>query len=536
MVRRGLMYGLAITFLLPQVLQAQEAKPPAMLLRVATVDQLLDQIEYLARLAGKEEEAKQMVGFFKAARGEKGIDGIDTKRPIAVYASAPEGLSIPIYLMVPIADEKTFTEDFLAKRLRIEIKKEGDGIRSFELPGLPVKLYLRFANDYVYLTGLDPSYLAEKKLPSVKSIVAEKNSVMDLSLRLDVIPEQIKKFILGQSEVYLAPEKKKEVPNETKLKRELRIQAIDTVVYALRSFLMETKEIAVKLAIDPKSEELSLEWSLTPVEGTKLAKDLAALKEPKNTFGGLGTKEAVFRSTMFLSLPSSLRKAMNAVIDESIEEAMKMIPEEFAKPARGLFEAMGPTLKGGEWDFGVAVLGPDKEGHLSFLFGNRLYQGNDLEAAFKTFHKALPDALTSFLELDVGTVGKTGIHKLDTTNFINVDVEKILDKKASIWLAIGEDRQLIFLGPDGKEHLKESLEIPARPAKILDLSVSVSRLAPYSNLEKSEAIKAVAQTIFGKDSKSDTVTMTLEGGSSLKWRLQVPGKVVKFIGAMQGVE
>ena len=54
---------------------ADKADGPAFMLRIQSVDKLLDNAEYIAALAGQEETAKQFLGFIKALAGEKGIEG-----------------------------------------------------------------------------------------------------------------------------------------------------------------------------------------------------------------------------------------------------------------------------------------------------------------------------------------------------------------------------------------------------------------------------------------------------------------------------
>jgi hypothetical protein len=123
---------------------------------------------------------------------------------------------------------------------------------------------------------------------------------------------------------------------------------------------------------------------------------------------------------------------------------------------------------------------------------------------------------------------------MDVSHLINVELEKVFDKESHIWLAMAPDRHLIYIGPDGKTRLKEALEMAPSSAKLWEMSLSVGRLAPFYDLEKAEAMRAVAETIFGKTNPNDTVTMSLEAGKSLRWKLQVPGKVLSFFGALHG--
>lgn len=523
-------------FALPALAVSQEPKAPAVVARFSTVDDLMDQFEYLAKLTGKEEEAKQAIGFFKAARGAKGLDGLDTKRPIAFYASQPEGLSIPFYVMIPIADEKTFIEDGLGKRLRLELKKENDEVKFFEIPSVPLRFFVKFANGYAYVTALETGNLDDKKLPDPKTLVGDRTAMVDVSVRLDVIPEQLKMFVLGQTETLLAMAKKQEHPGATKSLKALQAQAIDTFAGALKSFLLETKEISFKLKVDPKGDEVGVEWNLTPVEGSQLAKDLGELQAPKATLGAVGTKDTSLRYSAYYSLPGSLRKAVAAVIDESFDDLPKMVPVEYQEFAKNALHSIAPTLKGGEWDGVIVAYGPDKDGHIGMLFGHRLYKGTGLDETLRVLVKNLPEGFNEFVELDAAKVGKTGIHKINLSNFVPAEFQKYFGRDGHLWLAIAEDRGLIYLGADGKERLKEALEAPMAGTKLFEMTMSVGRLSPLSFPDKEEAVRAVAETIFGKEFKNDRISMTLEGGKSLRVKVRIPGKVLSFFGAIRGDE
>jgi hypothetical protein len=531
-------YAIILTLLVPAFARTEEPKKPSemLLIRLASIETLLDQGEYLGKLFDQEESAKQAIGFLRAAQGEKGIDGVDTKRPIALCASRAEGISVPIYLMIPIADAQAFQEDLFGRRLRIELKKEENQIRSFQLSGIPVNFYLRFANNYAYLTVLDPSHLAETKLPSPKIIGEVSKTIFDFTMRFDAIPEQLKIFVLGQSEAYIAPQKQKENPKESKSQRELRLQVIDTLVGGLKSLLMETKQISFQLSIDPKTEEFGFDWDLVPVEGSKLAKDIASFEQTMNLFGAIGKNKVMFRSSINLSLPPSLKKSISNVVDEATEQILKQAIPGTEKKAEDLIKALIPTLKATDYDNGIAVFGPDKDGHLSILSGGRVIRGSKLEEAIKAILKEVPAEIANYVELDVEKVEGAGIHKLKVSDFINEELGRIFDKDTNIWFTIAEDRYFVFLGPNGVEELKTALTTKPSKGKIIETSVSVAKFAPYFQPEKAEAIKAVAETIFGKKEGSDRITASLSGGSSLRWTIRVSGRVLTFISAIQGGE
>ena len=60
---------------------------PTVIVRVPSVNQLMDNAKFFLTLLGQEEIGKQLEGFLKAQVGVKGLEGIDTKRPFGFYGT-----------------------------------------------------------------------------------------------------------------------------------------------------------------------------------------------------------------------------------------------------------------------------------------------------------------------------------------------------------------------------------------------------------------------------------------------------------------
>src|SRR5262245_23074269 len=82
---------------------------PAVVARLKPLDELIAGLRYIVKLAGREEEAKQIEGMLKGRTGPKGLEGIDTKKAIGVYAVVDKELNqSQVMVLLPIADKKTF--------------------------------------------------------------------------------------------------------------------------------------------------------------------------------------------------------------------------------------------------------------------------------------------------------------------------------------------------------------------------------------------------------------------------------------------
>src|SRR2546423_865106 len=85
---------------------AKDAKP-TLVVHLSSLANLLEDARYLARMAGKEEEARQAEKLFQRQTGGKELEGIDVKKPMGLYgyveSDLPDSRAV---LLVPVADQK----------------------------------------------------------------------------------------------------------------------------------------------------------------------------------------------------------------------------------------------------------------------------------------------------------------------------------------------------------------------------------------------------------------------------------------------
>jgi hypothetical protein len=151
-MRFRLLATVAVTLLATGVASAQPNAGPTIEVRLRSVNDLVDKAEYVAGLAGKEDAVKQLRELIKTlSAGGKGIEGIDPKKPMGIYATlAKEVETSPFVVMVPIADEDQFLAA-LKKRLDVTPEKGPDGTLKAAVPIIN-EIHARFASGYLYIS------------------------------------------------------------------------------------------------------------------------------------------------------------------------------------------------------------------------------------------------------------------------------------------------------------------------------------------------------------------------------------------------
>ena len=504
---------------------------PTLMVRLQSINSLLDNAEYIAGLAGQEETAKQVLGFVKAlSSGDKGIEGVDTKRPFVLYANIVEEVSESEgVVMIPIADKDSFLALLKGDKLKLAVTDEKDGLYSVKVDQAPAPIYFRFANDYVYGTFKNRENVDVKKLPKPEEVVGKSDSVLSIGFRVDRMPEEVKKFALGALETALAQAKDQPLPNETDSLKAVKVKAIDSLAGGIKSILFEGKEITFHLDLQPKKDEIAIEFEISAKEGSHLAKDFADLKSKKSiAFGSLVSSKSAIAMAWNLSVPASVKKVIGPAIDEAVKNALGMAPGEVQEAIEPLVKAIMPTLKAGDLDGGFMMAGPDAKNLYTLVIAAKLAEGKEVEKAIKELVKKIPEPVGSAFELESATAGEYKLHKMSLSNVPVDEKAKKLFGESDLWFAFRDDAVLFAFGPNGKEALTEAIGKKAATGPVAKLELAVTRLLPLAEAQDAKSAQEVAKKVFGKEVTGDTLAFSVEGGDSLHIRVAVKGKVIRY--------
>ena len=173
---------------LPATAQDKAAQPkreqPSFVLRLRSLDALFETLR-LDALKPLLKDVPDLEEIIKEKVGPNGLEGFDQRRPIIVYGKIDadfEKLVKSVVLMVPVTDEQKLVATL--DKLGFESKKDGTGLYTIKQNMLPMDVFFRFANRYVYFTGGEAETLAKKRLPQLKEVFPrELTSLVSVTLR-----------------------------------------------------------------------------------------------------------------------------------------------------------------------------------------------------------------------------------------------------------------------------------------------------------------------------------------------------------------
>jgi hypothetical protein len=529
-----LRYLLALALLVPAGTAAAAPEPasPALLVRMKPLDAMIEDFQFLGGLVDQEDKAKEIEGFVRSLLGPKAFDGIDAKRPLAVYGTfTADARDATAVALLPVGDPKVFLD--VLDRFKVKAEKGAGDIYTLSHPDLPpvLSVYLRFAHKYAYVTFRSPEAIKDGKLiPADKLFDGSDPGLVSVALRLDAVPVVAKQLALQQAELQLANAKEKQ-PGESDAQTALKRLAVDAIAFRIKQLINEGKELSLKLDVDRKKNDLTGGVTLTAKDGSALSADVKSLGASRSLLAGLLVPEAALNFGLNVGLPADLKKALGPVVDEAVAQAKDKAEGPAKELAEKLLASIEPTLKAGELDMAMSFRGPDAKGRLTLVTGLKVQGGKGIEKSLRDVVDALPEQAKERIKLDVATAGGAKIHKVVGGDDADANAVRLFGPAPDLYLAFRDDAAFIAIGANGLEDLKVALAATPKSAAMLQADLAAGRAYPFQEqADKQKLAKEIAGKVFGADAKgNDVARFTVTGGDALTASFSLKGGVVTFL-------
>ncbi len=499
-----------------------EAFIPAVVVRVKSLDAVIDNFKLLAKVVGQEEIAQQLKRLIETKVDPKGLEGIDPARPFGFYGRMGQEFNdVTGVVMVPIKDEAKILG--LLDNLNLTPKKGKDGLYTVSY-GEKVQVFFRFANKYAYFTAITPkSVEANKLLAPDRVFGAQQAAALSATVRLDQVPKLAQAFVTAALEDQIEKADKK-LPNETDAQHALRLESLKGILTVTKTVLEEGQELAADLDVDAKTKELTARFRLSGKPKSALADALAHLAQRKSVFGGLKTDNAVVAGRLHVVAPEAITKVIHAALAEESKKAINSITDEKKrKQAENLVKILAANFKAGEIDAAIQLTGPGKNKTFTLLAGIKLQDGAALGQLVHLLLKDVPGVTR-----DAESAGAIKIHKIDVHLGFDAQAEEAFGKHP-LYLAFRPDAVMVALGEEGLTTLKTALANAPAPGWPVHLEIDLARLAPL--LAKTDEQKAAVNKLFGAGDDG-RLRLTVHGGAALEAQFTARLSVLQFFRAL----
>lgn len=511
--------------------RAQQAKP-ALIVSLASIDNLLSDIKYVTKLVGEDGAGAQIEG----AAGPI-LQMLDTTKPTGIVvnfdaAQQPSGL-----IFLPVKNFEGILQ-MVEGLAGIKPKDAGDGV--LEFPALPgVSIFAKNANGFAFVSNSKAAVASPPANPL--PLLGTLPSRYDIGIQANVqsVPEGLRTMAVAQMRSAFKAQMQMQAQfgglsdEEAKAQQEFAERGLKQ----LETVINEVDELVLGLSIDQQGKSVFLETSSTAVPGGKLAKQAADLANAKSAFAGFVTPGAPAtvgatalmteedKAGLLMWLDVVQKKAMEEIEgDAGLEnaDAKKAVKDVLTS----FMEVIRETAKGGKMDLGATLSLSDG---VAFIAGGLVADGSKLDQTFrKLIDLAKNEPNFPGVKMDAEKHGDATFHVMSMpVPAEEKEARKALGDTIEVAVGTGPNSAYVAFGKNSLTLLKKAIDDSAAkkdaPATPMLISVSLGEILKFaSQMEPDKAnLKAVVdslQAVQGKDYIKMQVT-PVKNGSGFRFEV-----------------
>jgi hypothetical protein len=506
------------------IVPAARAADPVITYQTQPLGRMLNDVRVLMKNVGGEDVVKSFNKEIKNNLGEKAFEGFDLGRPIVGYVDVPANFEeFTAVVAFPVTGEKEWLE-FCERWNKSKPKALKDGLYEVPAPGPGFKAVMKVHEGYAYVatSAKDPA-----KALDAKTIVGFGNlydgadtSLMAGKLHFDRVPKELR----AKAKELLEQVKKNPgnfPPDLAPFMKEFFGQ-----VHKLGTRWLDLSEGAkvatLRVNANAFTGDADVELTITPIDGSALAKSIEGIKPVSNKFASLVTPDVAgaVRLRLPLDIPEVQATAvagLEAIQKEAGGNAFPPIKPVIDELLKGLVR----TAKTGDVD-GVAVLrGPSKDGTFTGVLALNFDDPSGLEKELKKAIDAIaPDDFKQALKWDAEKVGGVSIHTIDLSKMPGGDreIKAIFGNNVMFAFAFGPKASFAAIGPgdEAVAAVKAAMEAKPAPAPLADFSFNPDRIVKLIGTIEPRAAEMTSK-IIGTDNKlRSQFALDVTGGKELE--------------------
>jgi hypothetical protein len=517
---------------------AVSAADPAITYQTQPLGRMLNDLRVLMKSVGGEELIKDFNKGIKSSLGDKAFDGFDLSRPIVGYVDVPANFEEFVAVVAfPISGEKEWLE-FCERWNKEKLKAPKDGLYEVPAPGPGFKAVMKIHDGYAYIaTGLkDPARTLDAKaiVPFGNVYDGGDTSLMAGKLHFDRVPKELR----GKLKDVLEQMKK----NKANFPPDIAdfMKAFFEQFHKLSTRWIDLSEgakvAALRVNADAFSGDATAELTITPTEGSALAKSIEAYKPGPNRFASLVTPDAA--AAIRLKLPLDIPEVQSTAV-AGLEALQKQAAAQAFPPMKPmldeLLKGLIRTAKAGDVD-GVAVLrGPAKDGTFTAFLVLVFDDPSGLEKELKkAIDDNAPEDFKQALKWGAEKANGVNIHTIDLSKMPGGDREfkAIFGNNVMFAFAFGPKASYAAIGPGGEAVAAVKAAMEAKPAAspMLDFAFNPDKIVKLFGLMDPQAGQ-MAGKVVGNDNKlASKLGLDVTGGKELKVKVSMSLKMMGIWG------
>lgn len=513
---------------------------------------LMDDLGYLGGLVGRPDQARGIEGMIALFTQGKGLQGLDKGEPWGVVIQS-NGMAVVPVVCLPIDDLESILQ--IAQAFGVMADDAGGGVTEISVPQSPTPLFVKQVGSWVYVSQTAESLDVDQPDPSetFNALVDE----YDVGVRAFVqnIPALFREMALGalRQGVQEGLQREDDESDEDFEARErLAASQLDQLVDVIEGIDELTVGVAINEAI---GKGLVADFALTAVEGSDIAKQLAAAAESETRFTGFGRDDATLRMAVAATTPPEvlasqleqtkaglgiLRAQMLKSAEEELELSSDESREKLAEALNDLFDVYEAIALKGEVDSALVI--DAAPGRVSALGALQAESTDKIEPALKKLAEVAAAEIPELPPVEWGVATHAGV----TLHSVTLPVppglpaaRELIGDELKLAIGVGADAVYVAAGEGWLERVSAAIDESAAagptPVKPVTMSVSVTSLGKLAAAFDAEN-RALAQMFvdaLGESEGDDHLHLTVEqSGLGVRYRARVEEGVLRAAGAL----
>lgn len=523
------------TLLVPAASVQAQSQKPVLVVSVAGTDSLLQDFAYLTEAAGVGD-----YGRLAAMVSQPFTQGLDAARPIGVVVTT-DGSQFKVLGFVPVKDVKA-----LLNVLPPQVGKPTDvGNGVLQLQGR-VPVFIKEHAGWAFI-GQTAESLNNNNLPeSPAEHLGGLQSKYGIAIRanLAAIPDAYKQFATAAIQGAMQSQLQKR-SDENDGQFQLRKKLAENQLRQMNVLLNEVEQLTLGWGADQQSKSTYLDMSITAVEGTKTAKQIAMSGDAKTAFSGFVSPSAAAMMHVATRVPEediqetvtmlqSLRERAKAEIQNEADLPNQQARDAAKQLLDGAFDVVSKTMEAGEVD-GVAAVTLAPEG-LTALAAARVADGNQVETLLKQLADlAKDDPGFPGVQFNADEHAGVHLHTISAPLPEGDDVTKVFGDRLDVAVGTGPTSVFLAIGKDGVAQLKSAIDrsasAPSASLPPFQMRISLGQILQFASAVSGDPnVSSVANAIEPLKGNDNVVIVAKPSGNELTYRFELQEGVLRAIG------
>jgi hypothetical protein len=430
---------------------------PIAVASIASIDRVLEDIDYLFDTVQKPEYPAMIKGFLAQYRN---LEGLDKTKPLGVFVFLNEGISPQptVVGFVPVKDLEALTQTLDEVGFVLSPVEGKENRYTLALPSFSV--HIKMAHGYAFFQIKSEALDREFYNPDDYTSALAKEYDIAGSLLLKNVPEPMRMMAIDLARAKM-DEKMDRQPGEDEVRFQSRTQTMQFVQRQFEMIIKDGDNLTIGYSLSKKDKQIRLNLGVKANPGSELEKELKQVAKASSEYSYLDANTSDYLTYFLIPLPKEL---VQKKVLELLEEPPANIPpvllgdEENPGPVAKMLDSIKATIRTGKLD-GHIQMQPTQNKKQALIASLKIAEGDLMNEGQQELFEIIKQAEnTPEIQANVAEIEGVHIHKIAPLKNINQNAKDLFGDNPVVFIGCSSDEYWWTIGEeDSLELLKKAI-------------------------------------------------------------------------------